>query len=421
MTHSSAERPAPVLFVHFGEDWVRGSERCLLDLLRHLDRSLYEPFVWCNRETMASAVRAMGIPVTVSRFTILLDWSPPRLDIENFLSLVREGRRLVKAHGIRLIHANSGAPNQWMIPVARMERIPIVAHLHAIYDLRGRCIFGLHHASRVLGVSFETIHGLRDDGVDPRRARVVHNGIDVDRLGAGDATRLRRELAIGDEVVVIVGVGSLIPRKGFHVLIRAFASLHAERPATALLIVGDGPERSRLDALTRELGLERTVHLLGERGDVGAIFRDAADIAVSASFEEAFGLAVMEAAAMGIPLVATRVAGTAEVVEENETGIIVPPNDAGALCAEMRRLVDDPDLRTQFGEAGRALIHEDFTIQRNVSSICAIYETLLARPPKANGWRRGWGPLRPWIRLAAGAVARKLGFSRRAPGSEWTP
>ncbi len=400
--------PAPILFVHYGADWIRGSERCLLDLVRCLDRERFEPFVWCNAPALAEAVRALGVPAKTGRFTMLLDWGAPRFDVRGHVALVREGLSLVRRHGIRLIHANSGAPSQWMIPVARSARIPIVAHLHAIYDLRGRCIFGLHHPTEIVGVSRETVHGLVDDGVPPQRTRVVHNGIDLGRLAAGDARDLRPRLGIAPDEVVIVGVGSLIPRKGFHVLLDAFARLRAAHPRTRLLVVGDGPEREALDVLARSLGLAGSVHFLGERADVGAIFRDAGDLMASASFEEAFGLAVMEAAAMGLPVVATRVAGTAEVVADGVTGIIVPVEDAEALARGLARLVEDAEARRRFGEAGRALIQAEYTIERNVLAFTDIYETLLARPASDLGWLSAWGPLRPWARLMGRTVRRKL-------------
>lgn len=408
LAKNPATEPVTLLFVHFGADWIRGSERCLLDLFTHIDRTRFRPVAWCNTPTMSRAIRELDVPTFESPFSVLLDWGRPRYDFRNAATLVRDGLRLVREHDVRLIHANSGAPNQWMIPVARRARIPIIAHLHAIYDLRGRCIFGLHHVSRVVGVSFETIHGLHDDGVTPRRARVVHNGIDVQRLAQGDARRLRDELGIPADAVVVAGAGSLIPRKGFHVLLRAFVRVHAEHPTTRLVVIGDGPERERLEGLARELGIAGAVHLLGERKDVGAIFRDVAQIAVSASFEEAFGLAVMEAAAMGLPVVATKVAGTTEVIQDGVSGLIVPVEDENGLARGISRLVDDPELRKHFGDAGRALIASDFSIRKNVDTLSSIYEGLLARPAAEFGWTGAWGPFRPWARLAARTLRRRL-------------
>jgi len=405
----AAGGPVPILFVHYGEEWIRGSERCLLDVLAHLDRARFRPVAWCNAAAMAAEIGRLGVPVTTSRFPVLLDWSPPRADVAGFRALVRQGRALVQEHGVRLVHANSGAPSQWMLPAARAEHVPLLVQLHANYDLRGRCIFGLHHATRLVGVSHETVRGLLDDGVPPARVRVVHNGIDLVRLGRPDARGLRAELGIAPDEVVIASVGSLIPRKGFDVLLRAFARVRAASPRTRLLVVGAGPERAALEALARELGLGDGALFLGERTDTGAIHRDAADLAALASREEALPLSVLEPMGFGRAVVATRVGGVAEAVEDGVSGLLVPPERPDALAEALLRLAVDTNLRRRIGEAGRARVQRDFTLERNLERLCALYEELLALPPAQLGWRAPWGPLRPWARLVGGMLGRRLG------------
>lgn len=410
----AAQDPVPVLFVHFGQERIRGSERCLLDLLAHLDPRRFRPFVWCNAAAMAREVAALGIPVETDRFTILLDWNPPRFDVARYAALVRKGLRLVRDNGVRLVHANSGAPNQWMVPVARAARVPLLAHLHAVYQLRERCTLGLHHAPLAVGVSAAVLQGLLEDGVPASRTRVVHNGIDLDRLAVGDASRLRADLGLRDGEAVVVGIGSLDAGKKFDDLLRALALLRGERRAATLLIAGDGPERRRLERLAGELGLTEAVRFLGWRDDVGAILRDAADIFASASAAESFMLTGAEAAAFGVPVVSTAVGGVVEQVRDGATGLLVPPNDPPALAAALRALVDDPGLRRRLGEAGRTLVRERFTIQRNVQELAAAYDELLERPRAAFGWTSGWGPVGPWGRLVGAALRRRLGGRRTA-------
>src|SRR6185295_3921141 len=114
--------PVPILFVHYGEEWIRGSERCLLDLLEHLDRGRFDPFLWCNGNVLASAARRLGVPVQVDAFPILFDDLPPRFPFLHYARTVRKAFRIVREHGIRIVHSNSGAPVQWMLPVARTFR-----------------------------------------------------------------------------------------------------------------------------------------------------------------------------------------------------------------------------------------------------------------------------------------------------------
>lgn len=414
---ANAGAPAPVLFVHYGEDWIRGSERVLLDLLAHLDRRRFRPVVWCNAPVLAREIAALGIDVTTSRFPILLDWSAPRFDVPGFRALVREARTLVRAHGIRLVHANSGAPCQWMVPAGRAERIPVLGHLHANYDLRGRCIFLLHHVTLAIGCSAGTLQGLTEDGVPPERMRVVYNGLDFERLAGGDARRLRAELGIAPDDVVVVSVGSLIHRKGFDVLLRAFVRVRAEAPHVRLLVVGDGPDRAALAALARELDLGDAVRFLGERHDTGALFRDVADVAALASRDEAIALSILEPLWARRPVVATRVGGVAEAVDDGVSGLLVPSEQPEALAAALLRAAADADLRRRMGEAGHARILRDFTVQRSVERLGALHDELLAIPAGRLGWSGPWGPWRPWARLAAASLGRRLGRGPRPSGA----
>src|SRR5512134_1400980 len=108
--------PTPILLTHYGEDWIRGSERCLLDLLTYIDRTRVSPVVWCNAPALEREVRALDVPVHRSRFTILAHWNPPRWDLANYWRLVRRGLALVRQHDIQLLHSNNGAPHQWLLP-----------------------------------------------------------------------------------------------------------------------------------------------------------------------------------------------------------------------------------------------------------------------------------------------------------------
>ena len=101
----------PILFTHFGDDWIRGSERCLLDLLSHLDRSRFTPVVWCNSPRLAAALAALNAPLVVqlSSFPLLFGWQAPRADWRGYRRLKREGRALIRREQIQLLHANSSA------------------------------------------------------------------------------------------------------------------------------------------------------------------------------------------------------------------------------------------------------------------------------------------------------------------------
>jgi glycosyltransferase involved in cell wall biosynthesis len=250
-----------------------------------------------------------------------------------------------------------------------------------------------------------------DDGLPASRATVIYNGIDPVRLSAGEAKALRAALGIPPRDVVLAAVGSLIPRKGVDVLLAALALLRQRGPSNYrhhLLVVGEGPERPTLQALAVSLGVEKATHFLGERADVGAVLRDATDIAVSASRQETLGLSLLEAALCGLPVVATAIPPHREAVLDQETGLLVPPEAPEPLARAIQVLSDDVDRRHRLGAAGQRRVQEEFLVDRYVARIQEAYESLLARPARVYGWFGEWCWPSVYWRWSAGWVGRRV-------------
>ena len=409
---SSPDYGVPILFAHHGQDWIRGSERCLLDLIAHLD-DRFSPVVICNSPALGSAAEALGAFVhCAERFRWRDAFLPER-------HLVAEAGRIIRQHRIGLVHANGTDIIKWLIPPVRTARIPLLAHVHLPSTATDRCLAWIHQVARVVGVSRAALQPFFDDGLAPERLTVIHNGVDPDRLGAGDATTLRADLGIGSTDVVIVAVGSLIPRKGFDILLRAFAQVHTLTKAY-LLIVGTGPERAALQALAHELELDAVTRFLDERADAGAIFRDVADIAASAARQETFGLTLIESGLFGIPVAASAIEPHGEVVLDGETGLLAAPENPAAMAAVLGRLIENPPLRRRLGEAGRRRVHADFLVSRYVQRFQQTYDELLAEPPGKYGWLGEWTWPAVYTRHLRYAIKRRLGRpgTRLVPGSE---
>jgi glycosyltransferase involved in cell wall biosynthesis len=385
--------PIPVLFTHYGEDWIRGSETVLLDLLRHLDRDRIAPVVWCNADAMAAACRDLRVPTYQSDFRFFLDYGSPRFAPLHYLRLIRQGLSIARREGIRVLHANSAAPVQWLAPAAALTGLPLVAHLHIDYRRRSRYALLLHLADLVVGVSRQVTDDFVADGMASEHLKVIYNGIDFDRIPPA-GTDLRARLGIPRAALVIATLGSLIERKGHDLLLRAFAALPPMTPAAHLVLGSDGDQRQALQALARELGIADRTHFLGYTDDLVAVY-EAADIFALATRADAFGLVLAEAGHFGLPVVSTRVGGVPEVIEDGKTGLLVPPEDVPALAAELGRLAGDPELRRRLGAQARARVDTLFTARRMAAEFTATYEALAAsRPPR---WAAG--RLRPYGRL----------------------
>jgi L-malate glycosyltransferase len=388
--------PIPVLFTHFGDEWFRGSETALLDLLSALDRERIRPVVWCNASEMAAAASSAGYPTHRSDFRHFFDYSSPRPNPSYLLGLVRTCRALCRTYGIRVLHANSGAPAQWLIPTGFGARLPVLVHLHSNYFRRSRYVLLLHRATLAVGVSRQVVNDLLADGMAPARTRVIYNGINVARLKRS-ATDLKALLNIPPGAFVIATTGSLITGKGHDVLIRAFARLSAE-PMPHLLILGDGPERNALEALVGSLGIAARVHFLGYIRDFVEVYQ-AADLFALASRGDAFGLVLAEAGHFGLPSVSTRVGGIPEVIAHEETGLLVPPDDVTAFSSALERLMGDKALRARFGSAAAARVEAMFTVDRMARQFEEAYADLAAIPAAQLGWRGATRELLPYLRL----------------------
>jgi colanic acid/amylovoran biosynthesis glycosyltransferase len=198
--------------------------------------------------------------------------------------------------------------------------------------------------------------------VDPvhwPKLQLVHCGVDVRQF------RRPARSGVDDGRVRILAVGRLLPLKGHALLLNAASRLLTEGAPVDITIVGDGPERERLERLTRELGIEGEVRFAGAVGrDILPSHYSAADIFCLPSFAEGVPVVLMEAMATGLPVVATRVAGIPELVRDEESGILVSPGRTDLLADALRRLVECAPLRRRMGDAGRDWVAAEFEVRR---------------------------------------------------------
>jgi len=376
-----------ILFTHYGDNHIRGSERCLLDLVKHLDRTRFVAVVWCNSELLAREMEALGVAVYRAEFPILFGWLATRYDFSGFLKVVRQGLQIVNDEAIDILHANSGAPNQWLNIIARMRKLPLVSHLHSRYPLRDRFTLGLHNTSRVVGVSQPIIDQLLDDGIDPARVQVVPNGIDTAHQDLAEPLDLRQMLGLRSRDFIAMTTASLIHRKGVDLLIQAIVRLRRQRQLPVhLVIAGDGPERESLEELASSLDLEHCVHFLGSRDDVARLLRGGVDVFVSGAREEVFGLVLAEANLASLAVIAPKVGGIPDVIADHVSGLIVPPENHISIAQAIACLYDHPELRVELGRAGRNRVLSNFRIETYVEHFEDIYVDLLCDSSDRLGW-----------------------------------
>jgi glycosyltransferase involved in cell wall biosynthesis len=225
----------------------------------------------------------------------------------------------------------------------------------------------------------------------PEKIRIVPLGLALDRFGELDTRRgnLRRELGLGSETILIGIVGRLVPIKNHRLFLQAARDIVQEMQDRAdrsvrFLVVGDGDLRDRLEDETRAMGLASRVLFLGFRRDLENIYADL-DIVVLTSNNEGTPVCLIEAMAGGKPVVATRVGGVADLVEDNVTGMLVPPGDREALAKALLVLLGDPALRARLGERARSAVYPRFDIRTLVSNLERLYAELDSRKSAVSG------------------------------------
>ena len=211
------------------------------------------------------------------------------------------------------------------------------------------------------------------DGIPARQIVVVHDGIDVAKIGRLPSVDMRGEFWLPHGAPVLVNVGALVAHKGQRYLIEAMTTVLREVPDGHLVIFGEGELRTALERQIRDLHLEKHVLLAGFRADVLQLMKSA-DLFVMSSVTEGLGSTVLDAMAMKLAVVGTHAGGIPEAVAEGETGLLVPPADPRKLAAAIVKLLKDPARRARMGAAGQARVSEQFGVGRMLQRTMDLYE-----------------------------------------------
>ncbi len=385
-----------VLFVcHSGI--VSGAERALLDLLEALPATV-RATVACPSGELEQMLAERGVDVVAlpeAAASLRLDTRQLFRAGARIFRSARVLRRIVQAQRPDVIHANSLRAGLVILVAGVRRYAPTVVHVHDVLP-PSRVSDMIRHllcarSDAVVGVSRYASDRFIA-GSEPTRVYTLYNPLDTIQFCLGGEGREEaRELANLPTSGPLLGmVAQITPWKGHDVAIRAMARIREDHPDAQLLIVGApkfvGPSvrfdnrayLRELENLVKELGLDDHVRFLGERQDVPRIMR-ALDLLLCPSWEEPFGRSVIEAMAVGTPVVATEVGGPAEVIRDGEDGVLLPPRDVERWAETIARLVDDPTRRQSYGERGSESVRARFDSHRYAEQVVAMYEELRAQ------------------------------------------
>lgn len=273
--------------------------------------------------------------------------------------------RYLRKEEVRAIETLTHYSNVLGIPIAWLARVPVrIASQRNVLAGFPRWFLRLDTfvvnsgmATMMVAVSDDTRRFcIATEGMRPDRVITIPNGVDASIFSpmqrASDTTALRDELGVPENALIIICVARLHPQKGHSYLLEALETLRDARSDFVCLLVGDGPERGSIESHVSARGLQHCVRLLGNRPDVARLLA-VSDIFVLPSLHEGLSNALLEAMAVGLPVVASDVSGMDEILVNGETGFLVPAADSNALASALTWLLDDEGLRTRMGRAAR--------------------------------------------------------------------
>ncbi len=369
-----------VLFVITTSD-VGGTESFLANLALGLDRSRFIPSVCslCPVGRAGERIADGGVPV---RSLGMSAGARPLQLISGILRLART----IDTEEIDLVQALLYRANMMsaLAGVLARRSVAVVGGQRSLTPMTGqRAALGVRWTRRLAratvavseAVKAEIVAGER---LAPDRVEVIGNGVDHRRFRPGDRLTARRELGLSEDSLLVGAVGRLSAAKGFEHLIEAIAKVETGGQPIELALVGDGPRRQPLEDLARKLGVGDRVRLLGRRDGLERIY-PAFDVFVLSSLREGSPNVLFEAMACGIASIATRVGGVPEIVEPDQSCVLVAPGEAHAIASALEQLAKAPELRRRLGAAARARVEAELTNDRMIARHERLYARLLER------------------------------------------
>jgi len=357
-----------VLHTESSQGWGGQENRTLQEAIQ-LRLLGVEVFFACRRGArLAQRARDLGFPV--DELSMRNSFDP--------VSLVGLAR-LCRRHRIDLVNSHSGRDTLLAgLGLRLLPRRPrLVRTRHLILPITSKATYSLL-PDHVVCVSRAVEDYLAGTGIPRTRLSTIPTGVDTERFDPAQyRPTLRADLGLPPDTLLIGTVAILRMKKGYQDLIAAIPRVLQQYPDARFVFAGDGPQRQNIETALAAAGLTDRVHLLGLRSDVPQVLKSL-DVFVLPTHQEALGTSYIEAQAMGVPVIGTRVGGVPDTLIEGETGLLVPAQDPPALAEAIVSLAGDPARRRAMGEAGRRWVLAEYTVQKMAERMRDLYGRLLA-------------------------------------------
>ena len=361
--------------LHIVEDLnIGGLERVIESIVIGLNKNKYNVQVWCLAKGGEIAEELIGRGINLKILGMKSYYNPTKI--------VKLSNHLRKSK-IDIIHTHGYFASTFARMAAILARTPVIlTHIHtAYYGFRKRNIlierFLSIFTDKIICVSNSTREFVEKiEGIDVNKTCLIYNGTESSNIHTPSTSVDRTSLALSPEDFVIITVASLMENKGHHHLLDAINILSKKYRSIWLLIVGDGPLRSRLEEYAKSLKISSRIVFTGLRKDVHSLLY-LSDLFILCPIErEGLGVSIIEAMSMGIPVIGTSIGGIPELIENQVNGLLVPPCNSYELAVAIEKLFVDKDQRIKMAEKAKRKYEQNFTALKMVKHVELLYDGL---------------------------------------------
>lgn len=384
-TRAGRSKPAIRILDLRDSPWVDGPGRTVLEIATALNASGYRYVIGSLMQEgaafgpYAEEAQRRGLDVEAIRERHARDFR-----------VLGQTLRAIERHGIDIVHTHEFRSDLIGLLCARRRRLPLVCTVHgwiandikgSIYTVLDKLI--LRFFDRIVVVSEKIRAQLIRWGIPGRKIVVVPNALQTERYRV-DRTddSFRRELGLRPDDVLVGKIGRLSAEKGHRDLLQAAASALKQCDRLRVVLIGIGPEEQSLRAQAKALGIEERILFAGYRNDMVRVY-NSLDLVVQASYTEGMPNVVLEALLMGVPVVATRVGGTDEIVENGRSGVLIEPRRPDVLAGELIGFAREPERFRSMARSGQERIRQEFDSRRRIERMKVIYAELMSSAGRA--------------------------------------
>jgi glycosyltransferase involved in cell wall biosynthesis len=364
-----------------------GAEILLIQYIKSLGMEDYDHFVYCfgSDGPVREKIEALGVPVRMGKSLVSIK-QPIRFAVR-LLFLMRDLMKFIRSNRIQLIQSHLGHANQLAVAIEKLSGVPAFPTIHntaafldrrpnwdpRVYIVKMVDAAVYRVADRILTVSQEVKEIIRQRfRLKNSKVLVLKNGIVFDD-SLSERVNLEKEFLISKNTLKILAVGNLSYQKALEVLVRAVAELVTlGMHHIFVMIVGEGEDRKQLEKLILDLGLSNCVKLLGIRHDVIGLMKTS-DIFVMPSRYEGLSIAMIEAMACGLPIIASDAPGLRNFIKHGQNGLLFPIEDHDALAKFIVELAEDRNLRVRLSQKARASFEMEYDMRKNIKSLDMLF------------------------------------------------